>query len=181
MKIVFYIFLTSEPAYSHHAKCKSLWRSIHRLWHYSLDLAQLPAHIIASIAGSEALASPDLCRTKIPAPYLSFHYLICDLSTLPFERFRDSDNVVVRLNLPNMKYAAESRVEVYAQAVRGLLRKFGHRLTEDDRRRVETADAETLLKWSDKILSANSIEEILHLDPRRRRAQCAGAYCILQI
>jgi len=29
--------------------------------------------------------------------------------------------VVARLNLPNMKYAAENRVEVYAQAVRGLL------------------------------------------------------------
>ncbi len=168
--------------------------------------------------------------------YLSFRYLICDLSTLPFEKFRESDNVVARLNLPNMRYTKEQRVEVYAQAVRGLLslepswekqskyidfidiyanldhnelqsyreqypeeantmssfadrfreegiqqgkqlgiqegevavllrlmeRKFGHRMSEDDRRLVESADANTLLKWSERILSANSIEEILH-------------------
>ena len=170
--------------------------------------------------------------------------LISDLSTLPFEQFKESDNVVARLNLPNMKYKVESRVEVYAQAVRGLLRlepswekqskyidfidiyanldhnelelyrnqypdeankmttfaerfreegiqkglqqgmqqgiqqgmqqgevavllrqmerKFGHQLTDNDRKQIESADTETLLKWSDKILSANSIEEILH-------------------
>jgi flagellar biosynthesis/type III secretory pathway protein FliH len=180
--------------------------------------------------------------------YLSFRYLICDLSTIPFEQYKESDNIVARLNLPNMKYADESRIDVYAQAVRGLLSlepswekqskyidfidiyadldhnelemyrnqypeeankmssfaerfreegmqkgmqkgiqqgiqqgkqlgiqqgevavllrlmesKFGHRLTEIDRQLVESADAETLLKWSERILSANSIEEILH-------------------
>ena len=49
-----------------------------------------------------------------------------------------------------------------AVLLRQMERKFGHRLTETDRRQVESADAETLLKWSDRILSANSIEEILH-------------------
>ena len=49
-----------------------------------------------------------------------------------------------------------------AMLLRQMERKFGHRLTEADRRLVESADAETLLKWSDKILSAKSIEEILH-------------------
>ena len=41
-------------------------------------------------------------------------------------------------------------------------RKFGNRLTESDRQIVESADTETLLKWLEKILSAKSIEEILH-------------------
>jgi flagellar biosynthesis/type III secretory pathway protein FliH len=41
-------------------------------------------------------------------------------------------------------------------------RKFGNRLTEADRQIVESADTETLLKWLEKILSAKSIEEILH-------------------
>jgi len=41
-------------------------------------------------------------------------------------------------------------------------RKFGNRLTETDRQIVESADTETLLKWLEKILSANSIEEIFH-------------------
>jgi hypothetical protein len=49
-----------------------------------------------------------------------------------------------------------------AVLLRQMERKFGRRLTAEDRRLVESADAETLLKWSDKILSANSIEEILH-------------------
>ncbi len=49
-----------------------------------------------------------------------------------------------------------------AVLLRLMERKFGHRLTKIDRQLVESADAETLLKWSEKILSANSIEEILH-------------------
>ena len=40
-------------------------------------------------------------------------------------------------------------------------RKFGDRLIETDRQLVESADTETLLKWSERILSANSIEEIV--------------------
>ena len=48
-----------------------------------------------------------------------------------------------------------------AVVLRQMERKFGHRLTDVDRRLVESADIETLLKWSDKILSANSIEEIM--------------------
>ena len=41
----------------------------------------------------------------------------------------DSPNLVARLNLPNMRYAPEEKVEVYAQAVRGL------RTLEPDRER----------------------------------------------
>jgi hypothetical protein len=43
------------------------------------------------------------------------------LSTIPYEDHADSDNIVARLNLPNLRYAPEQRVEVYARAVRGLL------------------------------------------------------------
>ena len=49
-----------------------------------------------------------------------------------------------------------------AVLLRLMERKFGHRLTKIDRQLVESADTKTLLKWSEKILSANSIEEILH-------------------
>jgi hypothetical protein len=213
--------------------------SIHRLAHYCLDLSQLigtdrVVPVVIFLRGGGYPRELNLGSSR--HSYLQFDYLICDLSTLPFEQFRESDNVVARLNLPNMNYAVESRVEVYAQAVHGLLslepswekqskyidfidiyanldhnelelyrkqypeeankmssfadryreegmqqgiqkgmqqgevavllrqmeRKFGRRLTTEDRRLVESADAETLLKWSDKILSANSIEEILH-------------------
>ncbi|MDN5869886.1 MAG: DUF4351 domain-containing protein, partial [Nitrococcus sp.] len=47
-----------------------------------------------------------------------------------------------------------------AVLVRLLERKFGV-LTESQRRRIETADAETLLSWSERILTAQSPDEVL--------------------
>ncbi len=52
--------------------------------------------------------------------YLDFRYLSCVLGELSYEHYRHSDNLVVQLNLPNMQYPAGHKVEVYAQAVRGL-------------------------------------------------------------
>jgi hypothetical protein len=97
--------------------------SIHRLAHYCLDLAELfetervvPVVIFLRGGGvRRALALGGDRHT-----YLKFHYLACELAALPFERYRDSDNLVARLNLPNMRYGPARRVEVYAQAVRGL-------------------------------------------------------------
>jgi hypothetical protein len=49
-----------------------------------------------------------------------------------------------------------------AQVVLRLLeRKFGA-LPAPVRRRVEQADAQTLLEWSERILTAGSVEEVLH-------------------
>ena len=36
-------------------------------------------------------------------------------------RWMDSDNLVARLNLPNMRWPPERKIDVYAHAVRGLL------------------------------------------------------------
>ncbi|WP_295390422.1 transposase [uncultured Thiodictyon sp.] len=159
--------------------------------------------------------------------YLSFTYIACELAELPYHAYRESDNLVARLNLPNMRYAPEDRVAVYADAVRGLTtleadpelqlkymdfidiyaaldeneqqryhqqypeevaamtsfaerftaigeqrgeatmlllllrHKFGD-LADSTRQRVETADPDTLLTWSERILTADSIDEILH-------------------
>jgi len=54
------------------------------------------------------------------ATYLHFHYLACDLYRLPASDYLDSDNLVVRLNLPNMAHPAEARLEIYAAAQAGL-------------------------------------------------------------
>ena len=43
------------------------------------------------------------------------------LSSLQSENYWDSNNLVARLNLPNMRWAPEDKVRVYAQAIRGLL------------------------------------------------------------
>lgn len=176
--------------------------------------------------------------------YMEFSYLICDLPALSSEAYWTSDNVVARLNLPNMRYAPADRVEVYAHAVQGLFglepdpgkqlkyldfidiyvgmseheleeygrrypeevkrvssfaerfteqglrqglqqdlrqgvrqglqigeakvllrqieRKYGAQLAAAYRERIESADAETLLLWSDRILSAERIEDLFH-------------------
>jgi len=39
--------------------------------------------------------------------------------------------------------------------------KFGE-LSEDVRRRIDQADERTLLEWSERVLSANRLDEVLH-------------------
>jgi hypothetical protein len=53
--------------------------------------------------------------------YLAFRYLACHLYDLNWQHWRNSDNRVARLNLPNMRYADIERVAFSAAALRGLL------------------------------------------------------------
>lgn len=53
--------------------------------------------------------------------YLHFHYVACPLFALPAREYLNSPNLVARLNLPNMAYASDEKIEVSAQAVRGLV------------------------------------------------------------
>ena len=53
--------------------------------------------------------------------HMTFDYLSCKLKDIPYERWQHSDNLVARLNLPNMKYPAGQKKEVFDQAYRGLL------------------------------------------------------------
>jgi len=205
--------------------------SIHRLAHYCLHLAELfdtdrVVPVVIFLSGGQAVPQ----RLQLGGErhtYLDFRYLGCDLGVLPYERYRDSDNIVERLNLPNMRYSHGQRVEVYARAVRGLtdleadperrlkyldfidiyaglddneleiyrrdypeeadamssfaerfiekgmqqgearvlerlLRsKFGE-LPEEARRRIERADESTLLEWSERVLTASRLDEVLH-------------------
>ena len=47
--------------------------------------------------------------------------LACKLKEIPSERWQHSDNLVARVNLPNMRSSEDRKVEVYAEAIRGLL------------------------------------------------------------
>ncbi len=225
--------------------------SIHRLAHYCLDLSQLlktdrVVPVVIFLRRAES-APPSLRLGGDRHTYLSFDYLSCKLAALPYKRYRDSDNIVVRLNLPNMRYAPSEKLEVYADAVRGLtdlepdpekcikyldfidiyaalddnerqryqrdypneanamtrfaerfhqeglekgmeegrqqgmqqgmqqgrqkgealilLRllqlKFGE-LPEETHRHIDQADEQTLLQWSERVLSAQSLDEVLH-------------------
>jgi hypothetical protein len=98
--------------------------SIHRLAHYCLDLAELfeteqVVPVVIFLHGGRYRRELTLGGQR--HTYLSFSYLACDLARIPFERYRQSNNIVARLNLPNLSYPPERRVEVYAQAVRGLM------------------------------------------------------------
>jgi hypothetical protein len=56
----------------------------------------------------------------------------------------------------------EGRQEGEALILQRLMRlKFGE-LPEETRRRIESADADTLLTWSERILTAERIEDVIH-------------------
>ena len=98
--------------------------SIHRLAHYCLDLAELFAtqRVVPVVIFLHAGTHPASLRLGGDAhSYLQFRYLACDLSRMRARDHLSSANLVARLNLPNMHYPPEQKVDVYAQAVRGLL------------------------------------------------------------
>ena len=135
---------------------ESDWRrfSLHRLAHYCLDLTELfrtNRVVPVAIFLRSADAAPTSLRLGTERqPYLRFDCLSCKLSEIPFERWMQSDNLVARVNLPNMRRPDNRKVEMYANAVSGLLtleRDGGKRakylefidiyagLTENERRR----------------------------------------------
>ncbi len=207
--------------------------SRHRLARYCLDLAELfeTERVVPVVVFLRQGGPPGpLLLGGDRHTFLEFRYLACALAELPFERFRDSDNLVARLNLPNMAYSPASKLSVYHAAFQGLLHlesdpdrqakyldfvdlyaaltpeelaqyqqrypeevevmttfaerhrkegleqglkrgetavllrliegKFGPSAAEAYRKRIEQADPETLLRWSDNILTAETIEEV---------------------
>jgi len=104
---------------------KSSSFSIHRLAHYSLDMAELmktervvPVVIFLN-SGRRATA---LTLGSDRYSYLNFSYLICDLKQLSAEAYQDSDNIVARINLPNMRHPRKNRLQIFLAAQLGLIR-----------------------------------------------------------
>ena len=103
--------------------------SIHRLAHYCLDLAELfdTERVVPVVIFLRSGDHPATLRLGGDAhTYLEFRYLACTLAEFPARQYLGSDNLVARLNLPNMAYAPQEKVDVYAQAVRGLLQLEPH-------------------------------------------------------
>ncbi|MCA1792037.1 MAG: DUF4351 domain-containing protein [Thioalkalivibrio sp.] len=214
--------------------------SIHRLAHYCLDLSELleTMRIVPVVVFLHAGDFPEqLTLGGHAEAYLDFRFLAYSLPRIPAREHFQSSNLVARLTLPNMDYDPEERLEVYAQAVRGLatletdperqlkyldfidiyaaldddervvyrqrypeevarmtgfaerfiaqgleqglekgvergirqgeaqmlLRqlslRFGN-LPDSVQARVESADADTLLQWSERILTATTLDEV---------------------
>lgn len=212
--------------------------SIHRLAHYCLDLSELVKTeriVPVVIFLQRGTHREQLQLGGDRHVYLDFRYLVCDLKRLTASDYRDSGNIVARLNLPNMNYPAVERLAIYAAAQAGLARletdperqlKYGDfidyyadlndqelaeyqqrylaeegelmgltrtliqqgvlqgvqqgmqqgeaavllrqlekrfgAVPESVRTRIQTADAETLLHWSENILDAQTIEAVFH-------------------
>ena len=99
--------------------------SIHRLAQYCLDLAVMlgtdrVVPVTIFLRGARAAPASLVLGTEL-RPYLTFDYLACALGEMSAEQWLDSDNLVARLNLPNMRSPAGQKVDVYGHAVRGLL------------------------------------------------------------
>lgn len=98
--------------------------SIHRLAHYCLDLAELmkTERVVPVVVFLRKGAfPPELHLRGDRDVYLSFRFIYCELARLPAESWIDSENIVARVNLPNMQFTPERRVEIYARAMEGLL------------------------------------------------------------
>jgi hypothetical protein len=204
--------------------------SIHRLAHYCLDIAELcdtdrVVPVVIFLRTGDVPTALDLYGDR--HVYLRFRYLSCELAAIAAERYRDSDNIVACLNLPNMAQPPGQRVEFYAAAVSGLERlepnpdrrlkyldfietyaaldddertqyqqthrpetntmsAYFDRLRQEGRQqaassivlrqlqrkfgvlpqevlsRVEQADPDTLIEWSDRIITADRIDDVVH-------------------
>ena len=97
--------------------------SIHRLAHYCLDLSELlnTQRVVPVVVILHAGDFPEqLTLGGDAAAYLDFRFLAYSLPRIPAREHFRSSNLVARLNLPNMAYRPEEKLEVYARAVRGL-------------------------------------------------------------
>lgn len=98
--------------------------SIHRLAHYCLDMAELMKTervIPVVIFLNTGLRQQALHLGGDRQNYLEFSYLACDLKRLSAHDYQDSDNIIARLNLPNMQYSQQERLQIYHAAHQGLL------------------------------------------------------------
>ncbi|MFT3758660.1 DUF4351 domain-containing protein [Thauera sp.] len=149
--------------------------SIHRLGHYCLDLAELcktdrVVPVVVFLRGDARIRKRLELGSENHA-FLSFRYLFCILNEMPAEQFRDSDNIVARLNLPNMAYVRQAAVDVFAWAFRGLLElepdmekrlkymdfiDIYSRLTDNERELFAEQypqEKQTMMTWSERVRS----------------------------
>ena len=180
---------------------ESDWRkfSLRRLAHYCLDLSELfetDRVVPVAIFLRDADAAPaSLTLGTERRPYLTFDYLACKLREIPAELWQQSNNLVARVNLPNLRGAENRKVDVYARAVRGLfdLEPDGGRrekylefidiyagLTENDRRRYRRQYPEDSNTMAGIIQRARDegmeqgMAQGMRQGSRRRRARIAG-------
>ena len=139
--------------------------SVHRTARYCLHLAEMfgtdrvvPA-VIFLRPGSHATS---LTLGGDHKTYLFFRYIVCDLGRIPAEDHMESDNIVARLNLPNMAFHPDDRIRVYASAQEGLVG-----LEQDVEKRIKYTEFIDLYAGLDEADILRYREEYLPKSPRR--------------
>ncbi len=109
--------------------------SIHRTGRYCLHLSEM--FKTDRIVPAVIFLRPGNYPTSLTLggdwkTYMFFNYIVCDLGRIPAEKHMGSDNIVARLNLPNMACHPEQKIGVYANAQDGLMR-----LEQDPNKRIK--------------------------------------------
>ncbi len=91
--------------------------SIHRMCRYCVHLSELMKTdrvIPVAIFLRTGKYPTSLTLAGDRHTYLFFKIVACDLKRVPAEMHMESANIVARLNLPNMAYPPERKIEVFA-------------------------------------------------------------------
>nr|VFK43894.1 MAG: conserved hypothetical protein (putative transposase or invertase) [Candidatus Kentron sp. TC]VFK48416.1 MAG: conserved hypothetical protein (putative transposase or invertase) [Candidatus Kentron sp. TC] len=117
---------------------ESRYFSIHRLIHYCVDVADMlnitrVVPVVVFLRPGRYPLSLDLGTEH--NIYLSFQFISCDLGEIPAIEHIESRNIVARINLPNMRYDPEQRVEICLRAQEGLAK-----LEPDPNKRIKYVD-----------------------------------------
>ena len=97
--------------------------SVHKLAMYCLKVAELlqtDRLVSVVIFLNDGKPQNNLALGSEYHTFLQFHYIQVVLPRLPARQYFDSDNIVARLNLPNMHYRSSDKLAMYASAIRGL-------------------------------------------------------------
>ncbi len=98
--------------------------SIHRMCRYCVHLSELMKTdrvIPVAIFLRTGKYPTSLTLAGDRHTYLFFKIVACDLKGISAEAHMESENIVARLNLPNMAYPPERKIEVFAKAREGLV------------------------------------------------------------
>lgn len=99
--------------------------SVHKLGRYCLSLAELlktdrVVPVVVFLRQANKVPAQIVLGNEI-RDYITVNYIRCVLPELDGERYIDSNNLVARLNLLNMRWPQELKLAMYASAVRGLM------------------------------------------------------------
>ena len=142
--------------------------SIHRMCRYCVHLSELMETdrvVPVAILLRSGKYPTSLVLAGDRHTFLRFEIIACDLKGIPVDRYMDSDNIVARVNLPNMAYDRERRLEVYAKAREGLVE-----LEPDPNRRIKYSefidmyaglDEKDLILYQKQYLKKSRYREVL--------------------